>query len=178
MLSIRSILFFFVILVSNDDHGIHCGCGGHGRVHGSCCGNVFWNGVANGICTIDGRAVCGHHAAYARRTSPLEFLFHKLSFHPAIALHLRHRACPRIRRRQNPAGCGPPRRSSEGRTFRRRFRLHASRRTIPNCRRRLCTEGPTRDNVPFYFMFVLYCDANSDGMDSEPTIFTTSKQFG
>lgn len=28
---------------------------------------------------IDGRVVCGHPAAYARRTSPLEFWFRKLS---------------------------------------------------------------------------------------------------
>lgn len=137
---------------------MHCGCDGHGRVHGSCCGTVIGNGVANGICTIDGRAACDHHAAYARRTSPLEFWFRRLSFHPAIGPHPRRRACPRTRQRRNPVGCEQPRRSSGGRTFRRRSRFHVSKRTIPNCRRRLCTEGPTRGNVPFR----TNCVANSD----------------
>lgn len=131
------------------DHGNHCGCDGLGRVHGSCCGTVIWSGVAIGICTSDGAYGCyGHHVGSGRRTSPLGCAFRKLSFHPAIAPRLRRHVCPRTRRKRNPAGCGPPKRSSAGRTFRRRFRSRAWRRTSPDCRRRPCTGGPTRDNVP------------------------------
>lgn len=137
------------LLRPNDGHGIRCGCDGRARAHDSCCGNVFGNDVANGICT-SGEAVCfGHHVQYGRRTSQPGCGFRSISFHLTIALHPQRHVCLRIRQMRNLVGCGLPKRFSEGHTSRKRFQSHVSMRRILGSRRKLCTASPIRGIVPY-----------------------------
>lgn len=131
--------------------GNHCGCGCDGHGHGRGSAIEFWSGAANGICTNGAAAGFGRPGGSFPRTFPPGCAFRSIEIRPASGTRPRRPVCPRTRRRQSRAGCGPPRRCAADRTCRRHFRSRASRRTNRGCRRTPCRPGPTRGNGPLLF---------------------------
>lgn len=137
------------VSVPSDVRGIHCGCE-HCGARGSCCGTVSGSGAGNGICTSVVAAGSGHRVWFDQRTSRPGYVFHSISFRPAIGPHPRRHACLRIQQRQSLGDCGQPRRYAGVHICRRRSRFRASMPMSPDFRRKPCTAGPTHGSVPFY----------------------------